>query len=327
MRPFTTVHLRFDTTAGGFQPDPTLYKPVRWGSLSQVGGSEAMLIAPPVSMTVHANNGPGGRARPVGPDDGSTPSTAVAAGPTASRSAANAVDTTRVIFGAASAVRVGAAVAGVSELDRLTDVLNSTNGRVAASAAMAVTAVGIVRSSANAEGSIANVTPPAKRDRAIMVPLLPGGDPPSLPDPRGVASGSILYYRDYQERPYKAEGWLLHQPATPRNRAAQDELTGMGGEFRGTDASHLIARIFGGDGEKYNLVPFYSDRNKGLINQLETSWRRELQDGTHLYLQVYADYRGKEKIPTALHYYVYELRGSTLSFREKHTVRKDGLDQ
>ena len=142
--------------------------------------------------------------------------------------------------------------------------------------------------------------------------------PYEVPDAGSVTDGAHLHLIDGMNRPLKAEGWLSSEGAG--RTSAQGELTGPGSAYHGTQASHLLPAARGGSGQWFNLVPLEAAVNKGQMASVEAFLATKVKGGSSIYAQVYVKYMGKNRIPTELTYYIYELANGKLSLIEKRMV-------
>lgn len=54
----------------------------------------------------------------------------------------------------------------------------------------------------------------------------------------------------------------------------------------GDEGGHLIASIFGGLGEKLNIVPMNGNLNKGAWKQMENTWATALKEGKQVKVKI-----------------------------------------
>jgi DNA/RNA non-specific endonuclease len=102
------------------------------------------------------------------------------------------------------------------------------------------------------------------------------------------------YMTDALGRVTKAEGVLDLKRLDPN--AYQQLMAGkLGGE--GYDGGHLIAKLFGGAGEKINLIPQLSSVNRGELRVLEKEWADAIRAGKEVKVEVRPVYVGTSKVP------------------------------
>ncbi|CNL81833.1 DNA/RNA non-specific endonuclease [Yersinia aldovae] len=65
----------------------------------------------------------------------------------------------------------------------------------------------------------------------------------------------------------------------------------------GDEGGHLIASIFGGPGEKVNIVPMDGNLNKGAWKQMENTWANALKDGKKVDVNIQPIYSGDSTRP------------------------------
>ncbi|WP_116946951.1 DNA/RNA non-specific endonuclease [Jiangella endophytica] len=97
------------------------------------------------------------------------------------------------------------------------------------------------------------------------------GNPPPMTDI--VVDKAARYSTDEHGRVIRAEATLPTGPPGRRKRYSQSSLKG---KRRGDDAGHLIADIFGGIGDRLNLVPMGRTVNRSEYAALEIQWRKAI---------------------------------------------------
>jgi DNA/RNA non-specific endonuclease len=105
------------------------------------------------------------------------------------------------------------------------------------------------------------------------------------------------YVTDGAGRVTRAEG-LLDMSKADRNTWQQAAAGHAGGE--GYDGGHLIATLFGGAGEKINLVPQLSTVNRGEFRVMEGEWAKAVLEGKKVTVEVTPIYSGSAKTPTEI---------------------------
>jgi filamentous hemagglutinin len=105
------------------------------------------------------------------------------------------------------------------------------------------------------------------------------------------------YTTDTLGRVTKAEG-LLDVAKADRNNWQQAAAGHAGGD--GYDGGHLIATLFGGAGEKINLVPQLATVNRGEFRVMEGEWARAVLEGKTVKVEVVPLYAGANKTPTEI---------------------------
>ncbi len=102
------------------------------------------------------------------------------------------------------------------------------------------------------------------------------------------------YMTDALGRVSKAEG-LLDVSKMDRNAYQQLMAGKVGGE--GYEGGHLIATLFGGAGEKINLIPQLTSVNRGDFRMLEKEWADAIRAGKEVKVEVSPIYVGSSKVP------------------------------
>jgi filamentous hemagglutinin len=102
------------------------------------------------------------------------------------------------------------------------------------------------------------------------------------------------YTTDAFGRVSKAEG-LLDVAKADRNTWQQAATGRAGGD--GYDGGHLIAGLFGGAGERINLVPQLATVNRGEFRVMEGEWARAVLAGRTVKVEVRPVYSGNSTTP------------------------------
>ena len=105
------------------------------------------------------------------------------------------------------------------------------------------------------------------------------------------------YFTDTAGRVMRADG-TLDLGKVDRNTYQQVMAGHIGGD--GYDGGHLIATLFGGAGEKINLVPQLSSVNRGEFRAMEKTWADALRDGKTVKVEVSPVYATGGSVPTEL---------------------------
>jgi hypothetical protein len=83
-----------------------------------------------------------------------------------------------------------------------------------------------------------------------------------------------------------------------RNTYQQVMAGRIGGE--GYDGGHLIANLFGGAGERVNLIPQLSDVNRGVYRAMEGQWADAIRAGRQVRVEVSPIYSGSSAVPAGV---------------------------
>jgi hypothetical protein len=105
------------------------------------------------------------------------------------------------------------------------------------------------------------------------------------------------YTTDAFGRVSKAEG-LLDVAKADRNTWQQAATGRAGGD--GYDGGHPIAGLFGGAGERINLVPQLATVNRGEFRVMEGEWARAVLEGKTVKVEVVPVYAGGSKVPSTI---------------------------
>ena len=105
------------------------------------------------------------------------------------------------------------------------------------------------------------------------------------------------YTTDTLGRVVKADG-VLDVGKADRNTWQQAAAGHVGGE--GYDGGHLIASLFGGAGERINLVPQLSSVNRGDFREMERQWAQAVLDGKTVRVEVSPVYAAGSNVPTEI---------------------------
>ena len=102
------------------------------------------------------------------------------------------------------------------------------------------------------------------------------------------------YMTDALGRVTKAEG-VLDLSRVDRNAYQQLIAGQVGGE--GYEGGHLIAKLFGGAGERINLIPQLSSVNRGEFRVMEKEWADAIRVGKEVKVEVSPIYSGAGGVP------------------------------
>ena len=102
------------------------------------------------------------------------------------------------------------------------------------------------------------------------------------------------YVTDALGRVSKAEG-VLDLLKVDRNTYQQIMAGKIGGE--GYDGGHLLATLYGGAGEKVNLIPQLSAVNRGEFREMERTWADAIREGKSVKVEVSPVYSNAGKVP------------------------------
>ena len=67
------------------------------------------------------------------------------------------------------------------------------------------------------------------------------------------------------------------------------------GSLQGDDAGHIIGNQFGGSSNMVNLVPMKGNVNKGVYKQMENEWRRAIDLGKKVDVEIKIKYPHQPK--------------------------------
>jgi hypothetical protein len=111
------------------------------------------------------------------------------------------------------------------------------------------------------------------------------------------------YFTDAAGRVVRAEGVLDLKKMDP-NTYQQVMAGRIGGE--GYDGGHLIAKLFGGAGERINLIAQLSSVNRGEFRAMEKEWADAIREGKLVKVEVNPVYQGGLNVPvdTEVRYWI-----------------------
>ncbi len=117
------------------------------------------------------------------------------------------------------------------------------------------------------------------------------------PDALYLLDNGHAYTTDAAGRVSRAEG-VLDVSRADRNTWQQAAAGHVGGE--GYDGGHLIASLFGGAGERINLVPQLSTINRGEFREMERQWAQAVLDKKTVRVEVNPVYTTDSRVPTLI---------------------------
>jgi hypothetical protein len=120
---------------------------------------------------------------------------------------------------------------------------------------------------------------------------------PLKPNAVYVLDNGHSYFTDGVGRVTRAEG-VLDLQKVDRNTYQQVLAGRIGGE--GYDGGHLLATLFGGAGEKINLIPQLTEVNRGAFRSMEGQWAEAIRAGKSVRVEVNPVYSGTSKVPGSI---------------------------
>jgi DNA/RNA non-specific endonuclease len=133
-----------------------------------------------------------------------------------------------------------------------------------------------------------NVTFPRRRSRSS----------PKLPN-RKITAGGYHFEADTRDRTVRAYGQLRIEPSQPRSRSAQRNA-GKPDRLPKDHGGHFIAREFGGPEIRYNHFAQNARFNISDYRKLENEWKKSLNGGKKVRVNITATYRGNSNRPDRL---------------------------
>lgn len=134
-----------------------------------------------------------------------------------------------------------------------------------------------------------------------------------------VLDNGHAYMTDALGRVSKAEGLLDVSNLRKMDRNTYQQLVAgkVGGE--GYEGGHLIATLFGGAGEKINLIPQLAAVNRREFRVLEREWADAIRAGKDVKVEVRPVYVGTSKIPdeVVVDHWVNKVRQPPRAFPNK----------
>jgi hypothetical protein len=118
-----------------------------------------------------------------------------------------------------------------------------------------------------------------------------------------VVGGKHVYVTDHASRTVLAEFDDLQLGDAARSESVQKRIGKEGGV--GYEGGHLLANMFGGGGEKINIVPMLQEVNRGSGNSfgnLESRLRAHLEGepSAQIDFKVQADYGAVDRVPSVI---------------------------
>lgn len=110
------------------------------------------------------------------------------------------------------------------------------------------------------------------------------------------APGEYHYEYNAKSQARHAYGCLQYVPKEDRHRNNKNQLN-AGGEQRrdDDDGGHLIGSLFGGSCGPENLFPQNLQLNRGGYRSLELQWKKQLDAGCSVYVDIYASAAGNNQ--------------------------------
>jgi len=113
-----------------------------------------------------------------------------------------------------------------------------------------------------------------------------------------VLANGQSYLTDAAGRVARAEGDLSALLRSDRNLYQQVRAGEIGGA--GYEGGHLIGSLFGGAGEKINLVPQLIEINRGAYRDMERMWANAIRDGKSVRVEVSPVYNNAGQVPAEI---------------------------
>jgi uncharacterized membrane protein YgcG len=124
---------------------------------------------------------------------------------------------------------------------------------------------------------------------------------------RKISAGGYSFEADSQDRTVRAYGELRLQPDQPRSRSAQDNAGKPNREPK-DHGGHYIAREFGGSEISYNHFAQNARFNTSDYRKLEIEWKRSVQAGKRVKVDIRSLYSGTSRRPSWISVY-FEVDG------------------
>jgi hypothetical protein len=105
------------------------------------------------------------------------------------------------------------------------------------------------------------------------------------------------YVTDNAGRMIRADGVLDVNKA---DRITWQQAAAGHADGEGCDGGHLIATLFGGAGERINLVPQLATVNRGEFREMERQWARAVLEGKKVTVEVTPVYSASSSVPIDL---------------------------
>lgn len=118
------------------------------------------------------------------------------------------------------------------------------------------------------------------------------------PEPNTVykVDGNKTYHTDDLSRPSDIKATL---ELSKNDRNTYQQCKGGKCGNPGDEGGHIIASIFGGPGERLNIVPMDGNLNKGVWKQMENSWAKDLKAGKKVDVKIQPIYADDSKRPSS----------------------------
>ncbi|WP_370256578.1 DNA/RNA non-specific endonuclease [Erwinia sp. 198] len=108
--------------------------------------------------------------------------------------------------------------------------------------------------------------------------------------------GNKTYHTDELSRPSDVKATL---ELAKNDRNIYQQCKGGKCGNPGDEGGYLIASIFGGPGERLNIVPMNGNLNKGAWKAMENSWAKDLKAGKKVDVQIQPIYSDSNKHPSS----------------------------
>lgn len=118
------------------------------------------------------------------------------------------------------------------------------------------------------------------------------------PEPNTVykVDGNKTYHTNELSRPSDIKATLEF---SKNDRNTYQQCVGGKCGNLGDEGGHLVASIFGGPGERLNIVPMDGNLDKGVWKQMENSWAKDLKAGKKVDVQIQPIYADNSKRPSS----------------------------
>lgn len=120
----------------------------------------------------------------------------------------------------------------------------------------------------------------------------------TLPASAVVVDGKAVYESDDLGRVVRAQTVLDQLAVSTRRNPYQQSKAGGSSRLPTDDGGHIFATMFGGTGEAINIQAMDFEINRGLYLDLERTWRRQIEGGGQVHVEVNFDFEGESRRPT-----------------------------
>jgi predicted ribonuclease toxin of YeeF-YezG toxin-antitoxin module len=124
---------------------------------------------------------------------------------------------------------------------------------------------------------------------------------------RKISASGYNFEADTQDRTVRAHGELRLVPEQPRSRSSQRDA-GKPDRLPKDHGGHFIGRQFGGPETPYNHFAQNARFNNSEYRKLENDWKREIQAGKKVRVDIRAAYGGNSRRPSGIHV-IYNVNG------------------